>query len=315
MSADLSFYKSEDGYRAMTAWYDALVGKFTFPYESGYAATRFGQTHYFVAGPADAPPLFLVQGVAGSAPLWRYQLRDLGQQFRVYALDTVGQPGRSDPNPPSFLDDSYSRWLCDVLDTLKIERAHFGGISAGGWLALKFALFAPQRVRKVVMSGPSGLLRAQLPVKIWFNNWVRKPKAVDALEESLTARSYSPKSNGRAYDQQIARAMALATKHYRVDRSLGIYDERTRRVNPWLALRVLRTFFWPMPDAELRRFNTPGLLILGEHETLYDPQAAAARAHRLLPTVETRIIPGVGHTVLYDRPEEVNALIAEFLNR
>lgn len=31
MSANQSFYKSEDGYRAMTAWYDVLAGKFTFP--------------------------------------------------------------------------------------------------------------------------------------------------------------------------------------------------------------------------------------------------------------------------------------------
>ena len=299
----------------MTAWYDGLVAKITVPFESGYAQTRFGRTHYLVSGPPDAPPIILIQGVAGSAPLWRYQLRDLSQQFRVYALDTVGQPGRSDPNPPSFLDDSYSLWLRDVLDDLRIERAHVGGISAGGWLALKFGLFAPDRVRKVVMSGPTGLMRASLPVKIWFNNWIRKPKQVDALEESLTARSYSPSSQGRAHDQQIARAMALATKHYRVDRSLGIYDPRTRRVNPLAGLRVMRAFFLPMPDAELRRFAVPGLLVLGEHETLYDPKSAAARVRRLMPTVETRIIPGVGHTVLYDRPEEVNAMIAEFLAR
>jgi pimeloyl-ACP methyl ester carboxylesterase len=289
------------------------VAKFEVPYESLYVPTRFGQTHMFAAGDRNAPSVLLVQGVAGSAPLWRYQLRDLSRQFRVYALDLVGQPGRSDPNPPSFLDDSFSLWLCDVLDELKIESAHFGGISAGGWLVFRFGLFAPERTRKVVMSGPTGLMRARLPVKIWFNNWVRKSKQVDALESSLTARSYSPKSQTRAYDQQIARAMALATKHYRVDRSLGIYDERTRKVNRREGFRVLRAFFWPMPDADLRRLSRPGLLILGEHETLYDPQAAAARAKRLMPSVETLIYPGVGHTVLYDRPEEVNALIAAFL--
>ena len=108
--------------------------------------------------------------------------------------------------------------------------------------------------------------------------------------------------------------MALATKHYRVDRSLGVYDERTGRVNFLAGMRVLRRFFWPMPDAELRMFRPPGLVILGEHETLYDPQAVADRVRRLTPNLETRIIPGVGHTVLYDRPEEVNQLIGDFLS-
>jgi pimeloyl-ACP methyl ester carboxylesterase len=122
-----------------------------------------------------------------------------------------------------------------------------------------------------------------------------------------------PSSQGRAYDQQIARAMALATKHFRVDRSLGIYNEKTRRVDPLSALRLLRTFFWSMPTDKLRQFRTPALLVLGDQESLYDPQAAVARARRVVPSIHPLIVPGVGHTVLYDRPVEVNAEIARFL--
>ena len=306
-------YKSAEGQQAMTKWYDSLVGKFEVPCESLFVPTRFGNTHMFATGSLAAEPIILVQGLSASAPLWRYQLRDLGKQFRVYALDIVGQPGRSDPITPSFLDNSFSLWLQDVLDELDINRAHFGGISVGGWLAMRFGLFAPERVKKLFLSAPSGLKMARLPVKIWFNNWVRKPKEIDALADSLTAKSHSPKSKGGAYDQQIARAMALATKHYRVDRSLGIYNEKTGRVNFWAGLQVLRKFFLPMPDRELRGLKMPAFILLGENETLYSPHSAVKRVQRLIPNVQTRIFPNVGHTLLYDIPEEANALIADFL--
>ncbi len=56
-----------------------------------------------------------MQAVAGSALLWRNQLPVLSEHFRVYALDTVGQPGRSAPNPPSFFENDYMNWLLDII--------------------------------------------------------------------------------------------------------------------------------------------------------------------------------------------------------
>ena len=160
----LRLYKSVDGYRAIMEWYESLTDKITVPFESLYVNTRFGRTHMLAAGPQGAPPLFLISGVAGCAPLWRRQLESLSANFRVYAIDIPGQPGRSDPNPPSFLNEDYSNWLLDVLDDLGIERAHFAGVSAGAWIAMRFGSLHPQRVRKVIMLGPTGISGARLPV-------------------------------------------------------------------------------------------------------------------------------------------------------
>ena len=51
----------------------------------------------------------LVQGLAGNAMLWQRQLAALGERFRVYALDVVGQTGRSAPSRLSPSDSSYSQ--------------------------------------------------------------------------------------------------------------------------------------------------------------------------------------------------------------
>ena len=159
----LKLYKSVDGYRAIMEWYESLVEKIEVPFESLYVNTRFGRTHMLAAGPKDAPALFLISGVAGCAPLWRKQLESLSANFRVYALDIPGQPGRSDPNPPVLPERRLRRLALDVLDDLGIERAHVAGISAGAWIAMRFGSLHPSRVRKVVMLGPTGIRAPACP--------------------------------------------------------------------------------------------------------------------------------------------------------
>lgn len=312
----LKLYKSVDGYRAIMEWYESLVEKIAVPFESLYVNTRFGRTHLLAAGPTSAPPLFLISGVAGCAPLWRRQLESLSANFRVYALDIPGQPGRSDPNPPSFLNDDYASWLLDVLDDLGIERAHFAGISAGAWIAMRFASLHPQRTLKVVMLGPTGISGARLPVKIWLGRVAQKWKNADVLQDDLTARSVSSKSPGGTFgtfDRQLARAMALCTRHYRVDRSLGIYNDATGKVNIWEGLRVLGKFFLPEPKAVLRQFAVPGLLIFGEHEVLYDPATVGRKARKFMGDIRVEIVTGAGHAAIYDRPEVVDPIVTSFL--
>ena len=309
----LKLYKSEEGHEAIMNWYEDVVSKIDVEIDSKYVNTRFGRTHMLVAGPKDGQPLFLVPGVAGCAPIWRKQLPEFAKHFRVYALDIVGQPGRSDPNTPSFLDDQFSEWLVDVLDAMNIQRAHFAGTSVGGWIVMRFGIHSPERVNKIVMLGPTGLCRAQLPFKIWVTKYLNKRKNADALEEDLTAKSVTNRAPGETFDRQLARLMALCTRHYRVDRSMGIYNEETGKTDFWKGMRVMKKFFMAERKSYLTRFKVPGLLVFGEHEMLFNPHKVAKRAAKLMPSLETEIISGAGHAAIYDKPEAANERILKYL--
>jgi pimeloyl-ACP methyl ester carboxylesterase len=313
MDSQRAFYKSERGYKAITSWYDSLVDQFTFEFESRYVDTRFGKTHMLVTGRETSDPLILVQAIAGSAPLWYHQMPFFGEHYRVYALDTPGQPGRSDPNPPSFLKDGYSDWLLDVLDDLNIDSAYFAGVSSAGWYVMKLAIRAPGRVKKIVMISPTGLMRARFPIKIWLTRVMNKKKDAKALEDDLSTRSFMPSSASQDFDRQLARAMALATRHYQLDKSLGIYDERRERIKIGKSAKLMRTLFFPEPKRTLKQLRTPGLVILGEHEMLYNAQTVARKIQRSMPTLNATIIPETGHSAMYDRPEMVNNTILTFL--
>ena len=321
----LKFYKSADGYNAIMSWYESALESVEVPLTSKYVETRYGRTHMLTCGREDAPALFLLPGVAGCAPLWRRQFAAFSKHFRVYALDIIGQPGRSEANTLSLLNDDLVVWLQDVMDELGIEKAHFAGNSVGGWIAMRMGIEAPERVNRVVMMGPTGLTRAKLPVKIWFSKVMSKNKDADALEKDLTAKSIaSPSASSAAgpengtfgtFDRQLARLMALCTRHYRVDRSLDVYNEKSGKIDIRKGLRVLGKFFLSERKTYLKKFEVPGLLIFGQHEMFFNPHKVAERSCKIMPGLESNVVENAGHGAVYDRPDHVNELVIEFLNR
>jgi pimeloyl-ACP methyl ester carboxylesterase len=68
-------------------------------------------------------------------------------------------------------------------------------------------------------------------------------------------------------------------------------------------------------DDELRRIAAPTLLLIGDSEVIYDPQAALERAARLIPHIETGLIPGAGHDLMRDQPALVNGRILAFFSK
>jgi 2-hydroxy-6-oxonona-2,4-dienedioate hydrolase len=299
--SDLSaLFKSPQGYQAMMAWYDAALERLSVPYQSFTIPTRLGETHLVAVGARDAPPLVLVQGLGGNAMLWEPQLAALARNFRTYALDVVGQTGKSAPTRPSPSDDSYSQWLVNVLDALDIERANIVGLSFGGRLVIRLAAFAPQRMHKVALLSSIGIARLNLGVTrrmlpIGVN--LRRPSDAQ-IRELVQVILAVP---GKPMDERLVEAMVLLLKQHRMATNL-------RQV-----VNGMRLLF-PVPAAELRRVVAPTLLLMGQYEALFRPQAVVARARKLLPNLAAaEIVPDAGHTMNYDRPDFVNARLLEFL--
>jgi pimeloyl-ACP methyl ester carboxylesterase len=69
----------------------------------------------------------------------------------------------------------------------------------------------------------------------------------------------------------------------------------------------------PYKDEELRGVKPPTLLLIGQHEALYDPVAAAERAKRLIRDIRAELIPQAGHELPTSQPETVNRRVLEFL--
>src|SRR5262245_36575153 len=117
-AAQLKAFRSDEGRASYLAAYDAALKEWPVPYEELDVPTRYGSTHVVACGRKDAPPLLLLPSLAASATLWRPNVAALGAHFRIYAVDPVGQTGKSVQTRKLGSRRGMADWLCDVLDAL-----------------------------------------------------------------------------------------------------------------------------------------------------------------------------------------------------
>src|SRR5690606_15033670 len=88
-------YTSQAGARAVEETYRRLLAGWPVPAEHLRVPTREGETFVVASGPPDAPPLVLLHGSGSNASMWAPDVAAWSERFRVYAVDVIGEPGRS----------------------------------------------------------------------------------------------------------------------------------------------------------------------------------------------------------------------------
>lgn len=289
-----SAFKTPQGEAIFLAAYDAAMRSWPVAYDSREIQNRFGTTHVVVCGPADAPPIVLLHGYWSTLTMWTPNVADLSRDHRVYAIDVIGQPGRSIPGEPMRTPADTVAWLTATLDGLLLDRITLVGMSYGGWLALNYALASPGRVHKLVLLSPAasflplvrqfslrGMLMVFVPTRFTVNSFMRWLGFGATLGPS----------------NAVPELMYLGMKHFRIPRE-------TAAVAP--------TVF---SDADLRAMSVPTMLLIGEREVIYDPPSALARARRLLPDFEGDLVPQSSHEMCASQHGLVDRRILAFLQR
>ena len=112
------------------------------------AAVNGIQVSYADSG-GDGPAVVLSHGYLMDASMFDAQVAALAPGYRVITWDQRGHGGTPAPGPFGYWDSA--RDVLALLDHLGIEQAVLGGMSQGGFLGLRAALLAPQRVRGLVL--------------------------------------------------------------------------------------------------------------------------------------------------------------------
>jgi len=132
--------------------------------DEGYLVSDGVRIHYTDEGAG--PPVVLVHGfIASSSMNWRIPgvIKSLARDYRVITLDNRGH-GKSDK--PTKVSDYGVKMVHDVLnllDHLKIAKAHFVGYSMGGMITMKLATIAPERMLSVVFGGMGWIPQGRIP--------------------------------------------------------------------------------------------------------------------------------------------------------
>lgn len=135
--------------------YNKLLTQWDVSIEEMDIAMPYGVTHIIACGKKENPPLILFHGVGDdSALMWICNAKYLSQYYRVYAVDTIGGPGKSIPGELYNKEFDDVLWIDRILEGLSIEKAFFAGVSHGGYLVQAYTVSRPERViRGISISG------------------------------------------------------------------------------------------------------------------------------------------------------------------
>ena len=112
-------------------------------------ATVNGITLTYSDSGGDGPAVVLSHGYLMDSSMFDPQVAALAPEYRVITWDERGHGGTRATEPFSYWDSASD--VLGLLDHLGIEQAVLGGMSQGGFLSMRAAMLAPQRVRALIL--------------------------------------------------------------------------------------------------------------------------------------------------------------------
>ncbi len=201
---------------------------------------------------------------------------------------------RSEHPPGPYSLEVHADDLVGLLDFLGVDRAHLAGISYGAEVGLVCALRHPDRVASLFLSSavarPDPVLRAQ--IEGWIAAAVREDPAL--LWRLVLSTSFSA---------------AWVEAH---PDELRAGERRYTGLDFQAAAELLRAFLRYDVADRLGEVGAPTLVVAGGEDALKPPRHAEALA-RGIRGAELLVVPGAGHALCLERPEEFNTALLGFL--
>jgi pimeloyl-ACP methyl ester carboxylesterase len=141
----------------MTRLYLQKLDEFLIQYELMRIETTYGDTQVIITGKKENPALVLLYGLVSGASLAGDTTFNLVNDFRIYTVDVSVHPNLSDEGCLSMNDDSYGKWMYEILSRLGVRNVFLTGISLGGFAALKALAFDDTKIAKAFLINPLGL--------------------------------------------------------------------------------------------------------------------------------------------------------------
>lgn len=250
------------------------------------------RVHYELLG--SGSPVLLIAGIASDGASWGPLVPLLADRHRLIMIDNRGS-GRTKVEGPIELADMMGDCVA-LLDHLKLDRVDVVGHSMGGMLGLMLAAAHPERVNRLVtlasgtisrddrlLFGELSSLYSDMSPEKWFR----------VLYYWLFSSTFFPS------ERAIADAAAgSATYPYRQSPA-----DFARQV---AAIDHLRS---PLDFSHVACL----VLAVAAELDLLAPEVTVKMLHADVPHVAHRRIDGAAHSVHWERPDEVAALIREFL--
>ncbi|MNB72211.1 putative carboxylesterase nap [compost metagenome] len=286
----VSIFKNEAVEKEYYLCYERSLAMFETGFTSLHIPTTFGETHVLCFGDKNKQPLLLLHGMTMSSTMWYPNMKQLIQERCVYAIDVIGDFGKSKPLIAMKNRKDAGQWILEVVNALQFNKVDLAGHSMGGFLSLNFALTYPERLSKLMLYAPAG-----------------------------TFHKISLKFFAKIYP-----ALLFHTEKW-IDKAFGWFSGKGESLHPVFRSQVIAGYrhakpllqLMPsvFPKEEFSSFQVPTLLLIGDKEVIYPAKKAMANAQNMIPNLETHLIAGASHSLTMEHADVVNELTLRFLRK
>lgn len=280
---------------------------------------------YAAMGRADAPLILMLHGFPEYWAAWRPVMERLADRFFVVAPD---QRGYNRSSKPEGVDKYRAKHLvadiAALADTLSPDRPFvLAGHDWGASVAYAYAFSHPDRLTRLVIANGVHPVCFQRAIfedpdqrqASQYINYLRSAKADGGLSEDnyrRLMRMLSGFSNTDWMDEGEAEGYRAAwSQPGALTGMLNWYRASQIEVpEPGAPAPQGRSVLDLLPETMTVR--VPHLLLWGEEDTALRPSCIDGLG-RYAPQLTVKKIAGTGHWILHERPDEVAAAIAAFV--
>lgn len=270
------------------------------PFRQAWIDVDGVSTRYAEAGPPDAPSVLMLHGTGGHWETFAPTIGPLSRHFRCVAVDMVGNGFSAKPDY-DYEISVYARHALGLLDALGVRRASIIGMSLGAWVAARLAIDEPERVQKLILMSPAGLvatasnmarIRAERTQAVENPTW----ESIKAIFDHLIADEAN----------RLPDLIALRQAIYRLPETRKVIDHVLILQDPQVRERNL------IPPDQWQRIAAPTLVVAsGKDHGEY--QSTARRVAGFIPNSEVLEMPEVRHWPHFEDPQLFNPAALRFL--
>ncbi len=252
--------------------------------------------YYLDPSNSDCPPVLLLHGLGSNSSSWQLQLPEMiSQGFRPVVPDIPGF-GQSTCYDKNWTVRCSSRLIEQFITELGINPLPVVGISMGGTIALQLAIERPDLITELILVNTFASLR---PVN--FKGWLY------FLMRALLTIGRGPNAQADFVAQRI-----FPEENQVELRSILV--EQIIQTDPRVYKQAMRALGLFNVQNKLKTIKMRTMVITGGNDTTV-PLIVQSKLVGSIPRAVQSIIPGAGHAVIADHPEEFNRVLLNFLSQ
>lgn len=268
--------------------YDKSLKLITIPFHEKYIETEFGDSHVICCGDKNNPPFILLHAASCGSPIWYPNLSEWCQKYHVFAIDLIGETSKSILKQKMNGPQDCAKWLDQTIKGLDLDKIYLCGLSIGGWNAINYACYYPDKISKLVLLSPVQTF-AKMYISYFFK--IMKMGFHPTRKNVENYIGWGSEKESRLPDTIIDQFI------------ISVMNMNSNAIFP----KFINT-------KQFKNLKMPIFVLFGENEFAFSINKAKKIAKTKLIHSQVEVVMDASHLLSFSKPDYINQKVIQFLD-